>query len=174
MLISFLFTLFAPLLAYFPSLLPSYFSSYLIFPSPPFSAPIFSIYPFASCHHCPSSLTQVTLFSCSSPPAPLFIEVIITESYVDVEAYIKPLCEGMRSEQPGGENRLSNTLRLTCAQWNKQRLPFYCRNQSAHAEKSLQILPPPASDIILHHVCLSGSLCIPIQISFLWYTNILR
>lgn len=165
MLISFLFTLFPPLLAYFPSLLPSYFSSYLPFPSHLSSLPLyFSIYPFASCHHCPSSLTQVTLFSCFSPPAPLFIEVIITESYVDVEAYIKPLCEGMRSEQPGGENRLSNTLRLTCTQWNKQRLPFYCRIQSAHAERSQQILPLPASDIILHHVCLSGSLCYSIPI----------
>lgn len=60
-------------------------------------------------------------YSLSSPlfsPLPcsrvLFIEVIVTESSVVVEAYKKLVCEGMRSEQPGGENRLSDTLRLTC------------------------------------------------------------
>ena len=92
--------------------------------SPPTSPP----YSSSSCF----PLSPPSLHSLLSSPL-LFIEVIVTESCVDVEAYRKLLCEGMRSEQPGGENRLSDTLRLTCTKWNKQRLPFRRRSQSAHA-----------------------------------------
>lgn len=73
--------------------------------SPPTSSP----YSSSSCFPLP----PLPLHSLLSSPL-LFLEVIVTESCVDVEAYRKLLCEGMRSEQPGGENRLSDTLRLTC------------------------------------------------------------
>lgn len=42
---------------------------------------------------------------------------------------MKVVCEGMRSQQPGAENRLSDTLRLTCSERNKRRPP--------------PLLPPP-------------------------------
>lgn len=73
----------------------------------------------------------------------LFIEAIMTESHVEVEAYIKLLCEGMRSEQPGGANRLSDTLRLTCTKCNKQRLHSAPPRPILSCASSLQKSSPP-------------------------------
>lgn len=152
-----------------------YFSShYLLTFSPsysllPFSTCLYSIFPFIFSFCSPFSSPPPPSFSffLLLSLAPLFSSplisspVIITESSVDVEAYIKLLWEEMRSEQPGGENRLSDTLRLTCIMWNKQRLPFCCCSQSDHAEK---VWKNPPLDMSLHQICLCDSLLYSIPV----------
>lgn len=99
------------LLFSFPSSLP-FFLFLLSFHSSFFSSSIPPTFSSPSPPPLPLSF-PLCFLPLSSPPPLLFItSLIITESHVDVAAYIKLLTEGMRSEQPGGENRLSDTLRL--------------------------------------------------------------